>query len=225
MSISILIADDHKMVREGFLALISQNPAFEVVAEAADGREAFELATKYRPDIILMDIGMPGLNGIDACRKILKVASGIKIIGVSMYSSNPAVIEMLRAGAAGYIEKLTGFEEVFVAIETVLGGNQYISPSIARVVVNEAINKDEDASPNVFNTLSMREREVFQLFAEGKTSKEIAYLLEISGRTVDAHRKNVMQKLGLNTLADLARCAFAQKIFSPLELKDRVSEC
>jgi two-component system, NarL family, response regulator NreC len=214
-----MIADDHEMVREGFASLVSDHENLEVISTVSNGREAVEAALEYRPDIILMDIGMPQLNGIDASRKILSECPQIKIIGISMYSSNIAVIEMLRAGAAGYIHKMASFSEVVAAIDVVLSGNRYISPSIANIVVSEAVYKDSDAATNVFQVLSAREREVLQLFAEGKTTKEIAYLLEISGRTVDAHRKNVMEKLGLNTLADLTRYALSEHIINPLEFR------
>lgn len=214
-----MIADDHKMVREGFASLVSDQANLEVISTVSDGREAVEAALEHKPDIILMDIGMPQLNGIDASRKILSECPQIKIIAISMYASNIAVIEMLRAGAVGYIHKMASFDEVVTAIDVVLSGNRYISPSIANIVVSEAVYKDTDMTNNVFQVLSAREREVLQLFAEGKTTKEIAYLLEISGRTVDAHRKNVMQKLGLNTLADLTRYALSEQIINPLEYK------
>jgi two-component system, NarL family, response regulator NreC len=214
-----MIADDHEMVREGFASLVSDHENLEVISTVSNGREAVEAALEHRPDIILMDIGMPELNGIDASRKILSECPQIKIIAISMYASNIAVIEMLRAGAVGYIHKMASFDEVVTAIDVVLSGNRYISPSIANIVVSEAVYKDSDMANNVFQVLSAREREVLQLFAEGRTTKEIAYLLEISGRTVDAHRKNVMQKLGLNTLADLTRYALSEQIINPLEYK------
>ncbi len=209
MPIRIVIADDHQLMREGLRSLLEKQRGVEVVGEAADGRTAVQMVRELKPDIILMDIGMPQLNGIEATRKITAEPLKTKVIALSMHSSERLVVEMLRAGASGYVLKLSAFDEVAQAVKAVVANKRYLSPGVAGVVIDEIMRRDAPTQ-SAFSTLTAREREVLQLVAEGKNTKEIAYLLGISARTVDVHRKNVMNKLELGSVAELVRYALKE---------------
>lgn len=214
MIVKLIIADDHKIVRDGLRALIERQPSMKVVAEASNGITTVKLAKQFLPDIVIMDIGMPDLNGIDATRKIMEETKGVKVIALSMHSDRRFVIEMLKAGASGYLLKDSAFEELTVAINTVLAGQPYLSPKITDVVLKEYVHKLPGNKPSVFSILTSREREVLQLIAEGKSTKEIASILNISIKTVDTHRQQIMDKLNIHSIAELTKYAIREGLTS-----------
>lgn len=206
--IKALLVEDMTLTRSGFRALLENSGKVEVIGEAADGREAIKLAEKLNPDIILMDVSMPGLNGIEATRQIRAAQPHIRILMLSMHTAGPYVFESLRAGAAGYVLKDATFPELLSAIETVVGGGTYLSPSLTNVAVEDYVRLargQHDTSE--LDKLSTREREVLQLIAEGHSSSNIARQLHISARTVDTHRHNIMQKLDIHSVAGLTKFA------------------
>jgi DNA-binding NarL/FixJ family response regulator len=211
MPIHVLLADDHQLLREGLRSLLEKQEDIVVVDEAENGREAVKLASTLRPDVIVMDIGMPDLNGIEATRQITTEVVGTKVVGLSMHASEKTVIEMLRAGASGYVLKLSAFDEVVQAVRTCAGGERYLSPKIAGTVL-DGLMKASPQEDSAFAKLTPREREVLQLIAEGKSTKETASILGISPRTVDVHRKNIMEKLELDSVAELTRYAIREGI-------------
>jgi DNA-binding NarL/FixJ family response regulator len=202
-----MLVDDHKMIRDGLKSLLLQHKNMEVVGEAADGQAAVQMAGKLAPDIVVIDIGMPELNGMEATRQITELRARTKIIGLSMHADRRYVARMLKAGASGYILKDSAFEELVLAIETVSKGKIYLSPQIAGTVVNEfkRIVTDDDGS--VFTLLSEREREVLQQIAEGSSTKEIAAALGVSIKTIETHRRTIMGKLNLHSVAELTKYA------------------
>ncbi len=205
---TVLLADDHTLLRKGVRSLLERSGKLRVVGEAADGRAAVQAVADLRPDVVIMDVAMPLLNGIEATRQIVAEYPRTKVVALSMHGNRRVVVEMLRAGAAAYVLKLSAFEEVTRAVEAAMAGESYLSPSVARLVVEEVVSHDQLSSP--FVSLTSREREVVQLLAEGRNSKAIAEALDISVRTVDSHRKKVMDKLGLRSVADLTRYALSE---------------
>lgn len=214
MSIRILLADDHALMREGLRSLIEKQPDREIVAEAENGRTTVELALKLRPDLVIMDIVMPDLNGIDATRKILAKAPGLKIIALSMYSDRRYVAGMLSAGASGFLLKKNVFSELERAITTVLGNQVYLCPEVAAIVKEDYVHHLPDSDAKICATLTDREREVLQLLAEGNISKQIAARLGISIKTVEMHRQHIMEKLDLHSVADLTKYAVREGLTS-----------
>jgi DNA-binding NarL/FixJ family response regulator len=212
MGIRILLADDHRILREGLISLLEKQPGLMVVGEAQDGRSTVRLARQVLPDIVVMDIKMPGLNGIEATRQILAENPAIKVIALSMHPDKHFVKAMLQAGATGYLLKYSASQELIKAIELVMAGRVYLSPQIAGVVVEDY--KMPGADNSVFAVLAPREREVLQLFAEGKSPREIAASLCLSLKTVEAYRRQIMEKLGLKTLADLVKYAIREGLAS-----------
>lgn len=206
MSIRLLIADDHKMMREGLRALLTDEPDIEVVGDAADGRAIVELAAKLTPDIVLMDIGMPYLNGIEATRRITGVSGGPRVIALSAHADRSFVQGILKAGASGYILKNSAFDELSHAIRAISNGQMYLSPAIAGVVVEGFLQANGASSKDDAN-LTGREREILQLVTEGISTREIAAQLHISGKTVESHRRQLMKKLDLHTVAELTKYA------------------
>jgi DNA-binding NarL/FixJ family response regulator len=218
MPAKILLADDHAIIREGLRAMLDKQPDIEVVGAAEDGRKAMELVRELRPDIVIMDISMPNLNGIDATRQIVGRLGGTKVIALSMHSSRRFVTEMLKAGASGYILKECLFNELLEAIRVVLNGGIYLSPSITGVVVDDylqhlIIAENQPIAP----ALTEREREVLQFLAEGKSTKQIALQLHVSGKTIESNRRNIMDKLGIHSVAELTKYAVREGL-TPLEL-------
>lgn len=214
MTIKVLLADDHKIVRDGLRTLLEKHADIAVLGEAEDGREALQLAGKLSPDVVVMDIAMPELNGIEATRQILSEHPGIKIVALSMHSDKRFVSEMLKAGASAYLLKDCAFEELITAIRTIMKGKIYLSPGIAGVVLADYIRSDRKSEPSVFSQLSDREREVLQLMAEGKTTKEVAAHLNVSIKTVETHRTNIMTKLDIHSIAELTKYAVREGLTS-----------
>ncbi|MDI6632542.1 MAG: response regulator transcription factor [Thermoanaerobacteraceae bacterium] len=214
MSTRIILADDHKIVRDGLAALLAKVPGLEVVAEAADGRTAVRLAREMLPDVVIMDISMPDLNGIEATRQIVAEVSGVKVIALSMHSGRRLVMEVFKAGASGYLFKDCAFEELASAIRSVVAGDTYLSPKIAGVMVKELATQSLTDTPVAFSVLTAREREVLQLLAEGKTTKKIASLLHLSTKTVETHRQQIMNKLNVQSVADLVKYAIREGLTS-----------
>jgi DNA-binding NarL/FixJ family response regulator len=213
MTVRILLADDHRILREGLKQLIHGENDLEVVGEAKDGLETVRLAQELNPDVVIMDIAMPGLNGIEATTRILNELPKARVMALSMHRESKYVMGMLEAGAKGYLLKECAFDEVIKAIRMVLKGNNYLSPGITEIVVNESLIKMGKEPPSR-SVLSQREREVLQLLAEGIKSKEIADRLFISKKTVETHRRNIMQKLNLSSTAELVRFAIREGITS-----------
>ncbi len=214
MKIRVLLADDHKMVRNGLRTLLESQKDIEVIAEAEDGRTTVQLATKLQPHIVIMDIAMPGLNGIEATREIVGNLPKVKVIALSMHSEKRFVGEMLKAGACGYLLKDCAFEELITAIRAVYHHRTYLSPMIGDLIVNNFVRNAEKTEPSVFSKLSKREREVLQLLAEGEATKEIADHLCVSIKTVEAHRAHIMSKLDLRSVAELTKYAIREGITS-----------
>ncbi len=214
MTTTIVVADDHKIVREGLVKLLESRDDFEVIGEASDGEEAVQMVMEKQPDVVLMDIWMPRLSGIDATRRIGKRGSSAKILVLSMHESRTYVEEVLRAGAAGYIVKNSASTDLLHAIDAVRSGASYLSPAITQQVV-DAIARPGDSSPSGVSMLTDREREVLQLIAEGLSSKEIANMLGVSLKTVDSHRSNLMEKLDIHKVSGLVRFAIRAGLVEP----------
>lgn len=218
MSIRILLADDHRIMREGLRALLAEQPGMEVIGEAADGRTAAQLVQQLSPDVVIMDISMPDLNGIEATRQITAKLTDVKIIALSVHSNNRFVAEMLKAGAAGYLLKDCALEELAGAIRTVVTNRIYLGPGIADVVVEDymrhlsATESPTESAP--FSVLSARQREVLQLLAEGKTTKQIASSLYVSVKTIETHRRQIMRKLDIHSIAELTKYAIREGLTS-----------
>ncbi len=210
MSIRILLADDHKIIREGLRALLVNQRDIDVIGEAEDGRSTVKLSHELSPDIVIMDISMPDMNGIEAARQIISRDSRIKVIALSVHSDKRFVIEMLNAGASGYLLKDCAFEELANAIRIVMSNRSYLSPAITDVMIQDYRNLLSKETLSVFSLLSPREREILQLFAEGKSTKEIAFDLDISIKTVETHRQQIMKKLDIHTIAELTKYAIKE---------------
>jgi DNA-binding NarL/FixJ family response regulator len=211
-SIRILLVDDHEVVRDGVAALIDQQSDMEVVHMVGTGRSAVKLAAITHPDLVIMDITMPDLNGIDATRQIREADPSCKVLCLSMHGEQSLIGSMLRAGAAGYLIKNCAGRELVDAVRSVMSGQTYISPMVAGTLVDEFVcNRDEPAG-SVYSEISGREREVLQLIAEGVNTKEIASRLSISDKTVAAHRLSLLEKLDCECVADLTRYAIRQGI-------------
>jgi len=211
VSIRVLLADDHKIVREGLRTFLDMNPDMEVVAEAGEGRAAVQLAQKLRPDIVVMDITMPDLNGIEATRQLIAAQPDIKVIALSMHSDHRLVAEMFNAGAAGYLLKDCAFEELEAAIYAVMKSQFYVSPTIAKGVMEYYKRLDlQQNKTNVFAVLTAREREVLQLLAEGKNTKQSASHLQVSPKTIETHRRRLTKMLRVTSIAELTKYAIRE---------------
>ena len=210
MSLGILLVDDHKIVREGLRTLLERQPGLKVVAEAADGDTAVRLARQHRPDLIIMDITLPGLNGIEATRKILAANPRTKVIALSMHSDRRFVLEILKSGAKAYLLKDSAFDELATAIGAVRDGRTYLSSHIADLVVQDAVCRPAGRRRSAFSVLTSREREVLQLLAEGRATKEIAAQLDVSIKTIETHRKQIMDKLDVHSIAELTKYAIRE---------------
>jgi two-component system response regulator NreC len=210
MAINIIIADDHQIVRQGLKTLLEREPDLRVVAEAEDGRRTLTLVRELIPHVVVMDVEMPDLNGIEATRQILSEFPQVKIIALSMYSDRRFVVNMLKAGATGYLLKDCAFEELSQAIRLAMSNRIYLSPGVADVVVKDYVSHTVSPSPSVFSVLTAREREVLQLLSEGKRTSQIAEVLHISIKTVETHRQQIMHKLGIKSVAELTKYAIRE---------------
>jgi DNA-binding NarL/FixJ family response regulator len=208
--LNVLIADDHRIFRQGLRALLEKEHDLRVVAEADNGRDAIEAIENNALDLAIMDVAMPGLNGIEATRKILSQKPGLRVIGLSMHTDRRFVSEMLKAGAVGFVSKDSAFEELVQAIRTVLSGKVYLSPVAAGVVVDDYLRRSGPGEATAFSALTAREREVLQLMAEGRNTKQIAMDLHVSIKTVETHRRQVMEKLELFSVAELTKYAIRE---------------
>jgi two-component system, NarL family, response regulator NreC len=201
--IRVLLADDHALVRQGFRLILSAQADMEIVGEAGNGREAVELADKLHPDIVVMDVAMPELNGIEATRRLLALSPHTRVVALSMHKDSVYVREILRAGARGYLLKDSPAPDLLSAVRAVSQGEGYLSPGVSSAVLDDYRKHVTDP----IDLLSSREREVLQMLAEGKTNKEIAAILNLSVYTVDAHRGRIMEKLNLHSINELVRFA------------------
>ena len=214
MSIKVLIADDHKIVRDGLRSLLEKQPGMEVVAEAENGRKAVQLARENRPDVVIMDISMPDLNGVDATRQMIKALPEVKVIALSMHSDRRYILGMFRAGASGYMLKDCAFEELATAINTAVADQPYLSPSIAGTVIEEYVHRIAQTESSAAVVLTPREREVLQLLAEGWSTKKIASHLYVSVKTVETHRRRIIDKLDIDSIAELTKYAIREGLTS-----------
>ena len=210
MKIRIILADDHKIVRDGLRALLENQPGMEVIAEADNGRATVRMARELVPDLVIMDIGMPDLNGIDATRQIVADLPKVKVIALSMHSDRRFVVQMFRAGASGYLLKDCAFEELTWAVLAVLKNQTYLSPAVAGPVMEDYIQQLSSGEELGGTVLSPREREVLQLLAEGKSTKAVAAALCVSVKTVETHRQQIMNKLNMQSIADLTKYAIRE---------------
>ena len=213
--IKIMIVDDHTIVRHGLCQSFSMEDNFEVIAEADSGRSAVSLALWHCPDIVIMDVSMPDLNGIETTKIILANNSNIKVVALTMHAEKVYVMGMLNAGASGYILKSSSFKELLKCIKTVLSGEIFFCQEVSRLIAGKNDRPVKDIRVSVFSLLSRKEREVLQLIAEGHKSNEIAKKLYISVRTVDVHRINLKKKLNINNVAELTKFAISEGITSP----------
>ena len=214
MGITILLADDHKILRQGLRTLLAKEMDMEVLAEAEDGRQAVRLVRELSPQVVIMDVGMPDLNGIEATRQILQESPETKVIALSMHSDRRFVTNMIKAGASGYLLKDSAFEELATAIRVVMARKTYLSHEIAHVVVKDYVKGGSKEDPSVFSVLSPREREVLQLMAEGKTNRQIAEMLHVSLKTVETHRQQIMNKLEIHNIVELTKYAIREGLVS-----------
>ncbi len=207
MSIKVLLVDDHAIIREGLRSLLEKQPELEVIADTDDGRRAIELVRELLPNIVVMDISMPGLNGIEATRQIIAEFPDVKVIALSIHSKRRFVADMLSAGATGYILKECLFDELVQAIKAVAAGGRYLSPRITDVVVSDYVKRLSATTESPFEALKTREREVLQLVAEGKSTKQIALDLHVSTKTIEANRRQIREKLNIHSVAELTKYA------------------
>lgn len=213
--IRVILAEDHTIVRQGLRALLEQSDDIEVIAEAEDGREAVNKTEQLKPDIVLMDISMPILNGIEATRQIKKKFPDIKVLILTMHTTEEYISQILHAGASGYLVKKSAHHELLSAIKAIQKGSSYLSPLVSKKVIDEYLQKtQDDIKQDRYEKLTTREREVLQLIAEGKANKEIAELLFLSVKTVETHKAHLMEKLNLHTTTDLIKYAIQKGIIN-----------
>ncbi len=210
--ITILLADDHAVVRKGIEFLAQGEADLQMVGAARDGREAVEMFKRLRPDVTILDLSMPGLNGLEAAEQIFKFDNTASMIMLSMHSDETYIMRAISAGARGYVSKESAEDELIDAIRMVAGGKPYLSPAIARRLLESGGEPNRDAPRDPYDSLTSRERETLQLVAEGRTSKEIAALLSVSPHTIETHRTNLMQKLNLHTVAEVVIYAVRRRL-------------
>jgi DNA-binding NarL/FixJ family response regulator len=212
--ITILLADDHRLFLEGLSGLLERKLRYRVVGKATNGLEAVALAEKLKPDLVILDITMPGLNGIEAARRILGSQPSTRILALSMHANGAFIAEALKCGLQGYLLKDSAFEELEAAIQSILQGHAYLSSSISDIVVKDYIRHLERHDSSAFSVLSAREREVLQLLSEGLVTKQISARLRVSVKTVETYRKNIMDKLNIHSIAELTKYAVREGITS-----------
>jgi len=216
MTTRIILADDHRIFREGLKPLLAGRDDIEVVAEAEDGLTALDLARQHQPDLAVLDISMPGLNGLEVTRRLAQEVPGVAVIILSMHSDRRFVLEALRAGARGYLLKDGGFAELLDAVTAVQSGRIFLSAAVSDQVIRDYVSLADADEGSAFSVLSAREREVLQLLAEGLATKEIAARLNLSAKTVESHRKAVMDKLEIRSIAELTKYAIREGL-TPLD--------
>jgi len=214
MNVRILLADDHKIVREGLRNLIEKQPNMEVAGEAENGRIAVRLVQELLPDIVIMDVAMPDLNGIEATRQILAKRPRVKVVALSMHADKRFVVQMLKAGASGYLLKDCAFEELVYALRAVVANRTYLSPKIADTVIRDYIRLFPKNEFSVFSFLTPRQCEVLQLLSEGKTTCQIASHLQVSVKTVETYRQQIMEKVDIHSIAELTKYAIREGLTS-----------
>lgn len=214
LMIKVMLADDHKIFREGLSSLLEKAKDIQVVGYAENGRQAVTLAAELRPDVIIMDVAMPDLNGIEATEQILSEGARVGVVALSMHADQRFVSAMLRAGASGYLLKDCAFHELVQAVQTVAAGEKYLSPAIASLVIDEYVRAAEAGEESPRDLLTPREREVLQLIAEGRATKQIAGRLGVSVKTVETYRRQIMEKLGIDTVAGLTKYAIREGLTS-----------
>jgi len=214
MKIKIVLADDHQIVRQGLRTLLAVEPDMEVVGEADNGRKVLRLVQQCAPQVVIMDVSMPDLNGIEATRQIMSYTPKVKVIALSMHSDSIFVLNMLKAGASGYLLKDCAVEELVKAIRTVVNNKTFLSPGVSDIVIRDFVCGWSDPGASAFSVLTTREREVLQLMAEGRSTNQIADELCVSIKTIEAHRKQVMTKLSINSVAALTKYAIRQGLTS-----------
>jgi DNA-binding NarL/FixJ family response regulator len=213
--IRILLADDHKLMRSGLRVLLEQQPDLTVVGEGSDGREAVTLANTLKPDVLVMDIGMPSLNGIEAALQITQIHPQIAVVMLSMHSDESYVLRALKAGAKGYLLKDSAESELIRAVHAVAEGKSFFSPAVSKVLLDDYVRKlKRSGTDDPYDLLTAREREVLQLVAEGKSNKDVAGILNLSVYTVETHRANIMEKLNLHGVPELILYAVRKGIIS-----------
>jgi len=210
MGIRIILVDDHQMIRDGLRHLLKLQKDMDVLAEAEDGRSAVQLAGELKPDVIILDVAMPDLNGIEAARQIRSQYPEVRIVALSMHSDRRFIAEMLKAGATGYLLKDSAFEELAQAVRTVAAGQTYLSPQITGSIIEDYVQRLPNGSDSVAPSLTPREREVLQLLAEGQSTKQIAARLHVSVKTIETHRRQLMEKLNLHSVAELTKYAIRE---------------
>ena len=214
MTVSVLLADDHPIVRQGLRHLLEAEPDLKIVGEASDGLQAVQLTEKFKPNVLIVDIMMPDLNGLEVLRQVKERSPATFSIVLSMQSADVYVVEALKAGAKGYVLKETGPSELVNAVQQVIGGKRYLSPRISERLIDVLLEKTDEIIPDPYETLTSREREILQMVAEGLSSAAIAKRLSISPRTAELHRGRMMNKLGLNNQTELIRYALKRGILS-----------
>ena len=214
MKTKILLVDDHKILRDGLCSLAKGYPDMDVVGEAADGRTAIRLVQELSPDVVIMDISMPDLNGIDATRRINSDYPDVKIIALSMHYEKQFVSEIFKAGASGYLIKDSAFDELEHAIRVVMDGKTYMNPQIANLVIESLVSQSAPSNRQPFSLLTERESEVLQLISEGKSTKQVAVDLNVSAKTVESHRRQAMGKLNIRNVAELTKYAIREGLTS-----------
>ena len=213
--VRIMVADDHEVVRRGVCALLEGHAGFQVCDEAVDGREAVEKAKRSLPDVVILDLGMPGLNGFDAARQIRKVSPASEVLILTMHESEQVIREVLAAGARGYVLKSDAGRDLVAAVEALSRHKTFFTSSVAEMVLQKYLEGKPESAGQEVSSLTPREREVVQLVAEGRTNKEVATALNISVKTAETHRTNIMRKLDCHSLSDLVRYAIRNKIIDP----------
>jgi len=215
MSVSVMLADDHPIIRFGLRSLLQSEPDFDVIGEANDGLSAIEMMERCNPDVAIVDLMMPDMNGLEVLRQSRRFASKTRVIVLSMHSDHAYVLEALRSGAMGYVLKDACSADLIQAIHEVVAGERYLSATISKHILEAYIQRGRDAGRDPYETLTAREREVLQLAAQGRSNPQIAVTLAISPRTVEIHRANMMHKLGLHHQTELVRYALRREILPP----------
>jgi two-component system, NarL family, response regulator NreC len=214
--INIVLADDHQVVRKGLIALLSAEPDFKIIGEAGDGQEAINLVTRLQPDVLILDLMMPGINGLEVTRRLNVQSPGVRVVILSMHNNEAYVLEALRSGACAYILKESPSEELVLGIREVTAGRRYLSSPLSETSINAYTRKTEITTADPYCALTSRERQILLLVAQGYTNADIAAQLFISPRTVETHRTNLMHKLGLHNHAQLIQFALQKGILSRL---------